>query len=293
MSLISIPHEKTRYSFMRGNWNVYIITVGSGIAYWLATGIPSTIQKRASRSLGARIPPFMVGHFFFAVVTVVCCMLNVIKSPSKLSEPRQHIYVGRVGVTASYLSLLFAYVHAWTDPYVPQGLSIGLSIVGVLQLMFTTGGVLYIKQAQRVRRVADALQPHDKEARAAAIEEANQWTKPTRSLLLMFQLHTPPILLDSQERPMNELDLTTACHEEVVARLRTIQHALVFWHTSAMVALFYGACCGPFFFRVPAVLLQLVLPTEAIPDEVMFLGLVPSILLPEAAARAIKENKWY
>ena len=80
-------------------------------------------------------------------------MLNVIKSPSKLTTPRQHIYVGRVGVVASYLSLLFAYVHAWTDPYVPPGLSVGLSVVGVLQLMFTTGGVLYILQAQRIRHI--------------------------------------------------------------------------------------------------------------------------------------------
>ena len=165
--------------------------------------------------------------------------------------------------------------------------------MGVLQLMFTTGGVLYIKQAQRIRRVADALQPHDEGARATAIAEVNQWTKPTRSLLLMFKLHTPPILLDSQERPMNELDLTTACHEEVVARLRTIQDALVFWHTSAMLALFYGACCGPFFFRVPPNLWKLLLPTVAVPDEILFLGLVPSILLPDLAARAIKKNSWY
>ena len=57
---------------MRGNWNVYIIVVGSGIVYWLATGIPSAIQKRASKRLNPSIPPFMIGHFFFAVVTVAC-----------------------------------------------------------------------------------------------------------------------------------------------------------------------------------------------------------------------------
>ena len=101
-------------------------------------------------------------------------MLNVVKSPSKLTTPRQHIRVGRAGVAASYLSLLFAYVHAWTDPFVPQGLALGLSIVGVLQLLFTTGGVVFILQAQRIRRLADALQLHDKEARATAIAEANQ-----------------------------------------------------------------------------------------------------------------------
>ena len=57
---------------MRGNWNVYIIVVGSGIVYWLATGIPSAIQKRALKRLNPSIPPFMIGHFFFAVVTVAC-----------------------------------------------------------------------------------------------------------------------------------------------------------------------------------------------------------------------------
>ena len=220
-------------------------------------------------------------------------MLNVIKSPSKLTTPRQHIYVGRVGVVASYLSLLFAYVHAWTDPYVPQGLSVGLSIVGVLQLMFTTGAIIYIKQAQRTRRIADALQIHDKEAKATAVAEANRWTQPTRSLLLVFQLRMPPILTDADGRPMECLDSTTASHDDIIARLRQVQAALIALHTSAMAALFYGACCGPFFFRIPPALFQLVLPSEAIPDDVIFLGLVPSILLPQAAIRAISQNRWY
>ena len=57
---------------VRGNWNIYIIVVGSGIAYWLATGIPAALQKRATRRLGPSIPPFMIGHFVFAVLTVVC-----------------------------------------------------------------------------------------------------------------------------------------------------------------------------------------------------------------------------
>lgn len=58
--------------FMRGNWNIYIIIVGSSIAYWLATGIPAAIQKRASERLGPSIPPAMIGHFVFAVITVAC-----------------------------------------------------------------------------------------------------------------------------------------------------------------------------------------------------------------------------
>lgn len=278
---------------MHGNWNIYIIVVGSSIAYWLATGIPAAIEKRASRPLPPSTPPFMIGHFVFAVVTVACCMLNVIKSPSKLTTPWQHIYAGRVGVAASYLSLLCAYVHTWTDPYQPEGLKIGLSIVGALQLMFTTGGVVYILQAKRIRGVADELQIDHKEARATAIAEANRWTKPTRSLLLVFQLHMPPILADELGRPMRALDSTTASHGEVVARLRRIQDALIALHTSAMTALFYGACCGPFFFRLPPLILQLVLPSDAIREEVIFLGLVPSILLPQAAARAISQNRWY
>ena len=119
-------------------------------------------------------------------------VLNVVKSPSKLSHPRQHVYAGRVGVITSYLTVAFAYAHAWTDPYVPEGVVTGLSVVGVLQLMFTTGGWLYIRQALRVRQIADALRPHDAPAREAAVREVNRWTQPTPSLVLVFRLGMPP-----------------------------------------------------------------------------------------------------
>ena len=66
---LTSPDRKVRSS---GNWNIYILLVGSGIAYWFATGIPSVLQMRASRRLGAYIPPFLVGHLFFAVVTTAC-----------------------------------------------------------------------------------------------------------------------------------------------------------------------------------------------------------------------------
>ena len=119
-------------------------------------------------------------------------MLNVVKSPSKLSHPRQHVYAGRVGVITSYLTVAFAYAHAWTDPYVPEGVVTGLSVVGVVQLMFTTGGWLYIRQALRIRQIADALRPHDAAAREAAVREVNRWTQPTPSLVLVFRLGMPP-----------------------------------------------------------------------------------------------------
>ena len=183
----------------------------------------------------------------------MCCgsVLNVVKSPSKLSHPRQHVYAGRVGVITSYLTVAVAYAHAWTDPYVPEGVVTGLSVVGVLQLMFTTGGWLYIRQALRIRRIADALRPHDAAARETAVREVNRWTEPTPSLLLVFKLHMPPLLTDLHGRPAEGLDARSASHEAVVAKLRELQGALTSWHTTAMVALFYGACCGPFFSRVP------------------------------------------
>ena len=225
----------------------------------------------------------------------MCCgsMLNVVMSPSKLSHPRQHVYAGRVGVITSYLSLAFGYAHAWTDPFLPQGFSMGLSVVGVLQLMFTTGGLLYIRQALRIRQIADALRPHDEAAREAAVREVNRWTEPTPSLLLVFKFHMPPLLTDLHGRPAERLDSRSASHEEVVANLREVEGALTSWHTTAMVALFYGACCGPFFFRVPHAFWQLLLPDKVAPDGLMFAGLVPSILLPQVAALAIKENRWY
>ena len=225
----------------------------------------------------------------------MCCgsVLNVVKSPSKLSHPRQHVYAGRVGVITSYLSLAFAYAHAWTDPYLPEGLIMGLSVVGVLQLMFTTGGWLYIRQALRIRQIADALRPHDAAAREAAVREVNRWTEPTPSLLLVFRLGMPPLLTDLHGRPAQGLDARSASHEAVVAKLREVQGALISLHTAAMVTLFYGACCGPFFFRVPPALWQLLLPDTAAPEELIFAGIVPSFLLPQLAALAIKENRWY
>ena len=69
--LTASPDRKGR-SGIHGNWNIYILLVGSGIAYWFATGIPSVLQQRASRRLGAYIPPFLVGHLFFAVFTTAC-----------------------------------------------------------------------------------------------------------------------------------------------------------------------------------------------------------------------------
>ena len=220
-------------------------------------------------------------------------MLNVVKSPSKLSHPRQHVYAGRVGVITSYLTVAFAYAHAWTDPYVPEGVVTGLSVVGVVQLMFTTGGWLYIRQALRIRQIADALRPHDAAAREAAVHEVNRWTQPTPSLLLVFKLGMPPLLTDLHGRPAQGLDARSASHEAVVARLREVQGALTSLHTTAMITLFYSACCGPFFVRVPPALWQLLLPDTAAPEGLMFAGVVPAIVLPQLAAVAIKENRWY
>ena len=58
-------------------------------------------------------------------------------------------------------------------------------------------------------------------------------------------------------------------------------------------SLLLGACCGPFFFRVPPALWRLLLPDTVAPEGLMFAGLVPSIMLPELVALAIKENRWY
>ena len=169
---------------------------------WSATSFSRSSQPRAGRPPTHSVPSNLLRAIPSHRTWRPCCgltltltltsVLNVVKSPSKLSHPRQHVYAGRVGVITSYLSLAFAYAHAWTDPYLPEGLIIGLSVVGVLQLMFTTGGWLYIRQALCVRQIADALRPHDAAAREAAVREVNRWTEPTPSLLLVFKLHKPP-----------------------------------------------------------------------------------------------------
>merc|ERR1712196_268382 len=82
------------------------------------------------------------------------CLVNIFHTPSH--GPRYcvfHRWLGRVGVVASFVGVAFGIITAWWERYSPetQGLSIGLTILGVLQTYFTIAGFWHVRKAVALR----------------------------------------------------------------------------------------------------------------------------------------------
>lgn len=76
-------------------------------------------------------------------------------SPSQCAMFKKiHRWLGRIGVSTSLIGLGFGYVAAWTSSEVPLGSAIGLSSVGILQLLNTVKGFNAIRKAAKEKTAA-------------------------------------------------------------------------------------------------------------------------------------------
>ena len=57
-----------------------------------------------------------------------------------------------------------------------------------------------------------------------------------------------------------------------------------------MNALYFGACCGPFWARVPEIIGNLAGVT--ISPYYLLIGVIPAFVLPFVTVRAYRDNKW-
>merc|ERR1712217_766281 len=94
--------------------------------------------------------PCMKLHLICAGLISFICLWNVFHTPSH--GPAYcvvHRWLGRCGMLASLIGLMFGLITAWWERYSDDamGLAIGLSIVGCLQLYYTTTGYYAIYQA--------------------------------------------------------------------------------------------------------------------------------------------------
>ncbi|KAL1520252.1 hypothetical protein AB1Y20_023722 [Prymnesium parvum] len=86
-----------------------------------------------------------------------------------------------------------------------------------------------------------------------------------------------------------------------VRHVRLAQHALgderkrhLEKHAQAMNALFFGACLGPAWFRLPGWAAEAMgQDPKALPEGVMFLGMIPAVLMPRAAYLALSRRRFF
>ena len=147
---------------------------------------------------------------------------------------------------SSTVGVIAGAIHSWTDPLIPRGQAISLSIVGILQAWYTANGYLCIKKAQKLTKEIEILDiKKDEKKRSELVKQKN---------------------------------------------------AHILEHKGYMQQLFYGACLGPFWFRVP----QWMIGAGMIPNEVVaafprwvwsFVGLIPNVFIAGKAIE-LKPGQW-
>lgn len=144
---------------------------------------------------------------------------------------------------------------------------VGLSIVGVLQARATYKGWASIRRAIALKRQLAALKKQQHEQ-----HEQEEEGKAGKEKV--------------------EVDVETEGKAEAMRREHT---RLINEHRDEMCRLFYGSCAGPFWFRVPKLVLGLVLSPShplVVSRYLMFSGLLINILVGKWAARATKNRTW-
>ena len=182
---IGKPTKSNKNPFSNGKLNIYYLILTPGALIWFALGVPHAYDKREENlkdwpnsankmvldeaingtvSKPNYITPFMLGHFLGSGPLLLACLWNLYFTPYTLEvlhnlSKKIHIYVGRVGLfLGTFLGCIGGFVHVWTDPLMSQGIAIGLSVVGALQLTYTILMFLPIKQAQKLGNEIDEIE---------------------------------------------------------------------------------------------------------------------------------------
>lgn len=135
------------------------IPFGNATAYWCAGSTLTLfwfIFKAPQTLKGKTLSAAFTVHLACSVTTASVCMWNLCFTPSQGPVIRTlHRGLGRLSVAASLVGLGFGYVAAWTDERVPRAGAIGLSAVGVLQLVLTLQGFNAIRSAAHAVTAAE------------------------------------------------------------------------------------------------------------------------------------------
>eukprot|EP00834_Sanchytrium_tribonematis_P006326 NODE_456_length_7225_cov_1.202498.p5 type:complete len:220 gc:universal NODE_456_length_7225_cov_1.202498:6466-7125(+) len=129
--------------FYQGNWNIYLIIASIiSLAFVLVLGTIKWIGY-------TDIKPSSGIHFIAVTITVICCIWNLLHTPSHGPTYKQiHRYVGRCAMIFGYIGAISGFIVVWHDKYgqLDSGFSIGISIGGALQLISQTMGYIAIKR---------------------------------------------------------------------------------------------------------------------------------------------------
>jgi hypothetical protein len=154
---VAVTSAKTT-PLWKGHLNIwfFLITVLL-LWFFFARGFPLYGQIHTIR------PPmgFSFGlHLTTCIIVSFACIWNIFHQPSDGPLYRKiHVWLGRVGLIAGFISVFFGYLTVWWERYNPNttGFNIGISIGGALQVIFQVVGYLAIKK-WNVARHSSAMQ---------------------------------------------------------------------------------------------------------------------------------------
>lgn len=126
--------------------NIYWMSI-SGLCIWfLFIHTPPFIVKRRLWATDAALSTHLAG----AYTIYLTCMFNTFVTPSQLTTPTLHKWMGRVGMVAGYVSFALGFYCTWLRSSLPpMGFRVGITIGGLAQVAAQTIGYSSIKVYQK------------------------------------------------------------------------------------------------------------------------------------------------
>ncbi|KAJ3082037.1 hypothetical protein HK102_001957 [Quaeritorhiza haematococci] len=129
----------------RGNFTFYLL-IGAIFSLWFVfgKGIPYFWTQYLTVTSGI--------HLVAAMASTLGCLWNLFHTPSHGPSYRKaHIWVGRIVLLSNIILFVPGCIVAFRDAasYTPLGISIGITVGGVMQLFSQTVGYYYIRKKPR------------------------------------------------------------------------------------------------------------------------------------------------
>ena len=127
---------KLRRKIYEGNWTIYFIIglISSSLFFAPFSFNKPLIEAEERQPFG----PCMLIHLFSSGIVSFACLWNIFHTPSHgKTYTIIHRYVGKIGLIASTIGVIFGYLTTWIERDVALGLSIALSGLGIMQLYWT------------------------------------------------------------------------------------------------------------------------------------------------------------
>jgi len=152
----NVPKEEQR-NIIAGNWTLYWILglLSSSLFFAPFSFNKPLIEARERQPFG----PYMQIHLYSAGIISFVCLINIFHTPSHGPTYKVvHRWLGRVGLVASILASIFGFITTWFERFVSYGMSIGLSILAVQQIIYTFLGYASIRTAIKKQRELKEIQ---------------------------------------------------------------------------------------------------------------------------------------